>query len=68
MAENILRLKKKISYNRHLDIDYLKDNCLVLFLHLAGTDSTTIDYAKGADTLGYRDLELVGSDVRQIFP
>jgi hypothetical protein len=60
MADKVLRLKKKISFNRHLDIDYLKDNCLVLFLHLGGNHSTTIDYAKGADTLGYRDLELVG--------
>jgi hypothetical protein len=67
-ANKVLRSQKKISFNRHLDIDYLKDNCLVLFLYLSGKDITNIDYAKGADPLGYRDLELLGADVLSLFP
>jgi hypothetical protein len=67
-AEKILKLSRKKSADHKEEIDYLKDNCLVLFAKLSGTGMLRIDYVKGADTLGYRIVELVGTDILSLFP
>jgi hypothetical protein len=59
------KLKKR---RKHIDIDYLRDNSLVLFNHISGRDKLIIDYAKGSHLLEYKDSELMGTDVTNIIP
>jgi hypothetical protein len=68
MQNHAKRRNKLKKQRKHIDIDYLRDDSLVLFVHLNGSDHSLIDYAKGSKILEYKDTELVGVDVVNLLP
>jgi hypothetical protein len=68
-VQNHAKKRNKLKKSRnYIDIDYLRDNTLVIFMRVSGTDASVIDYIKGSHILEYKDTDLIGTDITNLIP
>jgi hypothetical protein len=46
-------MAKCIINNKDRDVDYLKENCVVVFINIDGPDAKKIQFSTGCHLLGY---------------